>query len=131
MSPRAHPAAARMKVFACERVDRGDTAAPDRRDRAAPDRGAPIKQNRVENQDDLEDSGPPPRSKFIHPAPSAVRRQSVLTPLTRRPSPYSSVTSPSAIGTGLLMPRTPFTFSSISAITVALSFRNSFAFSRP
>ena len=38
VSPRAHPAAARMKVSTRERVNRGDTAATDRRGTVAPDR---------------------------------------------------------------------------------------------
>ncbi len=119
MSLLARPAAARMKVSSCERVNGGDTAAADRR-RTEFD----FKQNRVERLDDLEDSGPPPRSKLIHPAP----KPSVSTYC----APYSSAASTSsAAAAALLMPSTPLTFSSISAITAGLSFRNIFAFSRP
>ncbi len=123
MSRWVSPAAARMKVFAGERVNQRDMAAPDR-ERAGLNRTGW-------------------RTKTIwripglrHDLDSPTRPNSF--PLTSRPSPsrpspvaYSSVTSPSATGAGLLMPSTPLTFSSISAMMAGLSFRNIFAFSRP
>jgi hypothetical protein len=44
---------------------------------------------------------------------------------------YSSLSTSSGIWSTFLIPRTPFTFSSISSIMLWLSFRNIFAFSRP
>jgi hypothetical protein len=62
---------------------------------------------------------------FREPLPGLARGRAQR----RAAAGYSSAASPSL--DGRVMPRTPFTFSSISAIIAGLSLRKSFAFSRP